>query len=100
MYNRDGMPFNTPLPEEKKPAASRGSSAVRSFAQAERLLQIAFVLPCAMVIGWGAGWCIDHFLHVHWATFAGLIFGIIAGMVTVIRMAMEAMNSLDSRKPK
>jgi ATP synthase protein I len=96
------MPFNNPIPEDRsKPNARRaGSGGLSSLVQAEKLMQIAFVLPCAMVIGWGAGWCIDHFLHVHWATFAGLIFGIIAGMVTVIRMAMEAMNSLDSRKPK
>lgn len=86
------MPFNTPLPEEKKPAASRGSSAVRSFAQAERLLQIAFVLPCAMLLCWGAGWWLDHHFHTRWMAITGMIFGIVAGMVSAIRLALEIGN--------
>ena len=92
------MPFNNPIPDSNK--RGKQSSGLASLVQAERLMQIAFVLPCAMIVGWGAGWCIDHFLHIHWATFAGLIFGIIAGMVTAIRMAMAAMNSLSGRKSK
>jgi ATP synthase protein I len=92
------MPFNNPIPDSRTPA--KRSSGLQSVVQAERLMQIAFVLPCAMVVGWGAGWCVDHFFHTSWATFAGLIFGIIAGMVTAIRMAMAAMNSLSGRKSK
>jgi ATP synthase protein I len=96
------MPFNRPIPEDKSRSQSPrgGSGGVNSLVQAERLMQIAFVLPCAMIVGWGAGWCIDHFFHTSWATFTGLIFGIIAGMVTAIRMAMAAMNSLSGRKPE
>jgi ATP synthase protein I len=70
---------------------------MHSLVQAEKLMQIAFVLPCAMVLGWGLGWCVDHFLHIHWATVVGLILGLIAGMVSVIRTAMAAMNSLKGR---
>jgi F0F1-type ATP synthase assembly protein I len=92
------MPFNNPISDSSTPAKKSGG--LNSLVQAEKLMQIAFVLPCAMVLGWGAGWCIDHFFHLHWATVAGLIFGLIAGMVSVIRMAMEAMNSLSPRKPK
>jgi ATP synthase protein I len=92
------MPFHRPIPDsERKPQKSPG---LHSLVQAEKVMQIAFILPCAMVLGWGAGWCVDHFLHTHWATFAGLIFGIVAGMVTAIRMAMDAMNSLPGQDPK
>ena len=89
-----GMPFNNPIPDYSK------RKAPNSLVQAEKLMQIAFVLPCAMVIGWFVGWSVDHFLHTHGVTFAGLILGLVAGMVTVIRMAMNAMNSLYPRKPK
>jgi ATP synthase protein I len=92
------MPFNNPIPDSRTPAKKSG--AIGSLVQAERLMQIAFVLPCAMVLGWGAGWGVDHFFHTSWATFVGLIFGIIAGMVTAIRMAIAAMNSLPGPKSK
>lgn len=98
------MAYNPPIPERKQPAggdaglASRGSGAVNSLVHAQKLMQIAFVLPCAMVFGWGLGWCVDHFLHTGWATVVGLVFGLIAGMATVIRMAMDAMNALSGTK--
>ncbi len=73
---------------------------MRSLVQAEKVMQIAFVLPCAMLLGWGLGWCVDHFLHVGWATFVGLVLGLIAGMVSVIRTAVTAMNSISDRGSK
>jgi ATP synthase protein I len=96
------MPFHRPIPESKSqtgPVPKR-VPGLQSLVQAEKLMQIAFVLPCAMVIGWGAGWCVDHFLHTHWGVIAGLILGLVAGMVSVIRMAMEAMNSLSGQGRK
>jgi ATP synthase protein I len=93
------MPFHRPIPQDKlpqRPGASR-TPGLHSLVQAERLMQIAFVLPCAMLFGWGLGWCVDHFFHTGWATVAGLILGLIAGMVSVIRTAMAAMNSLNGR---
>lgn len=85
------MPYqNPPSRQDEKP--HRGSAALRGLAQAESLMQIALVLPCALVIGWGAGWWIDHHFHSHWATLTGLILGIVSGMVTAVRMALEAGN--------
>jgi ATP synthase protein I len=80
--------FNGSSPEDKSGTGRSSFSA--SMAQAERLLQIAFVLPCAMLIGWGAGWWIDHHFHTRWATLTGLVFGIVAGMVSAIRLALAA----------
>ncbi|WP_263354496.1 AtpZ/AtpI family protein [Acidicapsa acidisoli] len=96
------MPFHRPIPEDKLPARSGDSRApgMRSLVQAEKVMQIAFVLPCAMLLGWGLGWCVDHFLHVGWATFVGLVLGLIAGMVSVIRTAVTAMNSISDRGSK
>ncbi|HEY9126133.1 MAG TPA: AtpZ/AtpI family protein [Acidobacteriaceae bacterium] len=86
MYNREGMAFNAPPPGEQRP---RGAGATRSLAQAERLLQIAFVLPCAMLLCWGAGWWLDQHFHTKWMTPTGIVFGIIAGMVSAIRLALQ-----------
>ena len=66
------------------------SSGIASLVQAEKLAQIAFILPCAMLLGWGAGWWIDKHFHQEWATITGLVLGLVAGMVSVIRMALGA----------
>jgi F0F1-type ATP synthase assembly protein I len=65
---------------------------MKSLAQAEDLMQIAFVLPCGMLLGWGAGYVADKILHTHWATVTGLVLGIVVGMVSVVRTAMRAMR--------
>jgi F0F1-type ATP synthase assembly protein I len=90
------VPFNNPSPDSENKRKS--SSGLNSLVQAERLMQIAFVLPCAMLIGWGAGWAVDHYFHMHWAVAVGLVLGIVAGMVSAIRMAMDAMKPAGGSK--
>jgi F0F1-type ATP synthase assembly protein I len=90
------MPFqNPPSPQNDRPR--RGSGALHGLAQAESLMQIALILPCALVIGWGAGWWVDHRFHSHWATIPGLILGLVSGMVSVVRMALAAGNRKGGR---
>ena len=84
------MAFNPPNSNEGE--RQRDSGGLASLVQAEKLMQIAFVLPCAALIGWGLGWWIDHHFGTHWATIAGLVFGLVSGMVSVIRMALSAGN--------
>ncbi|MFZ0745459.1 MAG: AtpZ/AtpI family protein [Terracidiphilus sp.] len=82
------MPFNRPIPEPKR--RSKLATGVDSLVQAEKLLQIAFVLPAATVIGWVAGaWADDRF-HQSWMGIFGIIFGSISGLVYVVRLAMDA----------
>lgn len=82
------MTYHNPIPERRP----RGKAAVgfESLVQAEKLLQVAFVLPSAMVIGWLAGAWSDAKLHQTWLTIAGVIFGCISGLFYVIRMAIDA----------
>jgi F0F1-type ATP synthase assembly protein I len=47
--------------------------------------QLAFVLPAATVAGWLLGLALDHWLHTTWLYLAGLILGIAAGFVELIR---------------
>lgn len=65
-------------------------SGLSLYVQAEKMLQIAFVLPCALVIGWVLGAWADRALHQSWITIAGVILGCVSGLVFVIRMAFAA----------
>ncbi|MBV8672031.1 MAG: AtpZ/AtpI family protein [Acidobacteriaceae bacterium] len=63
---------------------------MNTLVQAESLLQIAFVLPAAVLIGWGMGALLDKWLHTHWIYIVGLLFGSAAGLVEVVRQALRA----------
>ncbi|HEY1264430.1 MAG TPA: AtpZ/AtpI family protein [Terriglobales bacterium] len=58
--------------------------------QLARYSQLAFVFPAATVAGWLVGAALDHWLHTTWLYLAGLIVGIIAGFVELIRTAASA----------
>ena len=47
------MPYNSPMPEREPRKKVPG--AMQNLVQAEKLLQVAFVLPSATVVGWLAG---------------------------------------------
>ena len=64
------------------------SGMLGAWVQAEKLMQIALMLPSAAFIGWLAGYGLDHWLHQTWIAMAGVVFGIFAGLVGAIRMAM------------
>ncbi len=52
--------------------------------------QLAFVFPAATVAGWLIGVGLDRWLHTTWLYIAGLVIGIVAGFVELIRAAMSA----------
>jgi len=52
--------------------------------------QLAFVFPAATVAGWLVGVALDRWLHTTWLYIAGLIVGIIAGFVELIRAALSS----------
>jgi F0F1-type ATP synthase assembly protein I len=54
-----------------------------------RYSQIAVTLPAAVVAGWLLGGYLDRRLHTTWLALAGLIVGIIAGFVELIRTVLK-----------
>jgi F0F1-type ATP synthase assembly protein I len=52
--------------------------------------QLAFIFPAATVVGWLAGAALDRWLHTSWLYLAGLILGIIAGFVELIRLVTSS----------
>jgi len=58
--------------------------------QIARYSQLAFVFPAATVVGWLIGVGLDHWLHTTWLYLVGLILGIIAGFVELIRVVQSS----------
>ena len=72
------------------PGDRKRSGGLDTLVKAERLMQIALVLPAAVLIGWGLGALLDKWLHQHWIYIVGLIFGAAAGMTEAVRQALRA----------
>jgi ATP synthase protein I len=89
------MPFNNPIPDRKP--RSKASSGIESLVQAEKLMQIALLLPSAAFIGWLIGSWLDRRLHQSWIGLVGIVFGGIAGLVHVIRLVMVAGRNPDAK---
>lgn len=58
--------------------------------QAARYSEMGFIIPAAAFVGLLLGKLVDHWLGTHWIYIAGVVLGIIAGFVEMIRMAMAA----------
>ena len=90
------MPYNRPIPDSspdsKSGSKQRGKEPglFSAWIQAEKLMQIALVLPCAAFIGWLIGAWLDHRLHQSWIAGAGIVFGGASGLVYSIRVALAA----------
>jgi ATP synthase protein I len=82
------MPWHRPIPDSKPRGKAYG--LVDSIIQAEKMIQVALVLPCAAFIGWLGGAWLDSRLHQHWIGAVGVVFGGTAGLVYVVRLALAA----------
>lgn len=83
------MPANA-----RAPKSNQGPNAL---VKAERLMEIAFILPAAVLVGWLAGAGLDRWLHQHWIYMAGILLGIIAGFVQIFRLVL---STSDDGAPK
>jgi ATP synthase protein I len=86
------MAFHRPIPDSQP--RSKASGIVDAIVQAEKMIQVAFVMPCAVVIGWFAGWWLDKHLHQRWMTVAGVVFGGISGIFYAVRLALATDKSI------
>lgn len=60
-----------------------------TWVQLAKYSQLAFIFPAATIAGWLIGAGLDRWLHTTWLYLVGLILGIIAGFVELIRTAMS-----------
>ncbi len=78
-----------PSRQSRKQPGKAGSGSMQALVKAEKLTQIAFVLPISALVGWLIGAGLDRLLHQHWIYIAGLILGVIAGFIQLFRMIAE-----------
>ncbi len=71
--NKQGSDLENP--EEKK----------SFWLQFARYSQLAFIFPAALVAGWLVGAALDRWLHTTWLYLAGILLGIAAGFIELIR---------------
>ena len=87
------MPDEQPNPDDgKKPSegdSPQRSESMKLIIRAEKLTQIAFVMPAAVLIGWGLGALLDKWLHTGWIYIVGLIVGAAAGLFEAVRQALR-----------
>ncbi len=81
-------PFNPPVPDNTP--RKRDNGGLGTLIQAEKMVQIAILLPSAAFIGWLAGAWLDSKLHQSWIGLAGMVFGGISGLVYVVRLVMAS----------
>jgi F0F1-type ATP synthase assembly protein I len=72
--------------KEEKPGKREESPWV----MAARYSEIGFMIPAAVMVGYFLGLAADYLLHTHWIYLVGIIFGAVAGFVSMIRRALQA----------
>ena len=80
-----------PSTDNRQPKTDDDRAGKRSFFVAvARYSQLAFVLPACTVVGWLIGVALDHWLHKDWIYLVGLIAGIAAGFVELVRTVISS----------
>lgn len=82
------MPFNRPLRNYE--SGSKMSSGIQAIVTAETGIQIALILPSAVVICWLIGAWADKHFHQDWISIAGVVFGAVSGLVYIIQFVLRA----------
>jgi ATP synthase protein I len=83
------MPSDQPDRPSPPAKSSSRDSALGSLVRIESLIQLALLLPAAVVIGWAIGLLLDRWLHQHWINIFGLIAGAVAGFVQIFRVVLS-----------
>jgi ATP synthase protein I len=69
---------------------SNNSKNSGGWTQLSNYAQLGFLLPAATFVGWLIGVALDHWLHTTWLYIAGLLLGIVAGFVELIREVVRS----------
>ena len=81
-----------PEDEPKTPANDNGGEeekARSAWVQVARYSHLAFALPAGTVVGWLIGAALDSWLHTTWINILGLVLGILAGFMELVRGALR-----------
>jgi F0F1-type ATP synthase assembly protein I len=87
----EGSALKNKKPEDKEESA---------WVTVARYSEIGFMIPASVIVGYLLGLAADHFLHTHWIYLLGIIFGAVAGFVSMIRRALESSKEEDNEEEK
>ncbi|HEY0785363.1 MAG TPA: AtpZ/AtpI family protein [Acidobacteriaceae bacterium] len=79
------MAYNNPDPRESS-AGKPDRGGIQTLIRAEKMTQIAFILPAGVLVGWLLGAGLDKWLHTHWLYIVGILLGVVAGFVQIFRL--------------
>lgn len=84
------MPPKAPNQNEtRNEKRGKPSPLVDGLVRAERLFQIALILPLSVVVGWAIGAGLDKWLHQQWIYLVGVVLGCVAGFIEVFRVVQK-----------
>lgn len=69
--------------------SSNGRKNDSGWGQMARYTQLAMIFPAATLVGWLLGVGLDHWLHTTWLYIVGLLLGIVAGFVELVRTVVK-----------
>jgi len=72
-------------PTDNKPKDDRKTTPTGMLIKGDREMSIAFILPVSIFVGYGIGWFVDSRLGTKYWSLVGLLIGIVAGFVDMIR---------------
>jgi len=75
------------MPDSKRPVEKNEASFL---VQIARYSELAFILPAATFVGWIIGVLLDKWLHTSKLYLVGVLLGIVAGFVQLIRMVVRS----------
>jgi F0F1-type ATP synthase assembly protein I len=76
-------------PSDRKPDGENSGQKENFWVQVARYSQLAMIFPAAIVVGWFVGAMLDRWLHTTWLYLAGILLGVAAGFVELVRVAMK-----------
>ncbi len=78
------------MPDAREPNAQTPEPKKKFYVQLAEYSQLAFILPACTVVGWLIGVALDRWLHMTWLYLVGLLLGIGAGFVELVRTTMKS----------
>lgn len=77
------------MPPSTRPDNRSSNQKKNPWVQVGRYSQLAMMLPAGTVAGWLLGSALDRWLHTSWISVVGLLLGIAAGMIELIRTVLR-----------
>jgi F0F1-type ATP synthase assembly protein I len=77
------------VPSNGDDDSQQRSSFRAMMAQAARYSDLAFIIPAGIFAGWLLGVGLKHWLHRDWLVMAGVVLGVIAGFVGMMRRVVQ-----------